>query len=142
MDWNDRLIAIISLVVLFAAAGCGLGTNGDDNRTSGAKAVSCSGDALVSRFVEVRDNEFGPDEVTVPVGEAVEWSAAGTSLHTVTSGAPDTASAGDLFESGDLRRASSFCVKFTETGTFNYHCQYHAASGMTGVVKVEASDGD
>lgn len=120
------------------APACGGAT--DDNRTSGAELVSCDGDTLVSRFIDVTDNSFSPAEFSIPRGEAVEFASAARSLHTVTSGAPDTPSAGELFDSGNLRQADSVCLKFTETGSFDYHCRYHADSGMTGVVTVEAPE--
>jgi plastocyanin len=77
--------------------------------------------------VQIRDFEFVPATVVVMKGDSVKWTNVGQVLHTSTS---DTGK----WDSGDLSHGQSFEFKFTETGTFGYHCSYHAF--MTGAVRV------
>lgn len=77
--------------------------------------------------VQIRDFEFVPATVVIMKGENVKWTNAGQVLHTSTS---DTGK----WDSGNLSHGQSFEFRFTETGTFAYHCGYHVS--MKGTVRV------
>lgn len=76
--------------------------------------------------VDVRDNRFGPADLTIPVGSTVIWTSQGFLAHTVTA---DDGS----FDSGTLSRGASFEMTFTEPGTYSYHCEIHGGTGGLGM---------
>ncbi len=88
-----------------------------------------------STDVEVTDNAFVPETVTITAGDTVTWSVTGTNPHTITAddGSFDQAvSTGDTFEQ-----------TFDTPGTYSYHCTIHGAAGgvgMSGTVVVQAAD--
>jgi plastocyanin len=87
--------------------------------------------------VQVGDNLFSPQTITVPVGTTVTWEVTGSNGHTITS---DTG----VFDSGTnpLRQGDTFSFTFTQPGTFPYYCAFHGGPGdvgMSGVVVVTAA---
>lgn len=82
--------------------------------------------------VEVGDNTFTPNKITVPLGATVVWTSAGQRPHTVT--ADDGA-----FKSDTLNNGGTFEQLFDTPGTFAYYCEFHGGPGgqaMAAVVKV------
>jgi plastocyanin len=78
---------------------------------------------------------FNPASVTVSTGQKVCWENGSGTAHTVT--ADPTAS--DTTWKLDEQLNPNFVVvyTFTKVGVdYPYHCVYHQASGMTGVIKV------
>jgi plastocyanin len=73
------------------------------------------------------DKDFSPEDLTINVGDTVIWTNNDDSPHTVT--ADD-----DQFNSGNLGEGATWSYTFTETGTYDYHCNYHGS--MTGSVTV------
>lgn len=82
---------------------------------------------------------FEPKDVTANVGDTVTWTVtdAVPEGHTVTSGAPEDADQGALFDSGVGLKANGETFEFTfeEAGTFAYFCQIHGAA-MSGTITV------
>jgi plastocyanin len=74
--------------------------------------------------VAVRDNEFAPAAIEVPVGTTVTWRWEGEEEHNVV---------GDGFES-PVQTEGEFAQTFAEPGTYDYRCTLH--SGMEGRVVV------
>jgi plastocyanin len=68
--------------------------------------------------VEMRDNFFSPETVTVRSGLSVRWTNQGADVHTVTL---DTVSVASEF----LGPKSWFEARFDNPGTFAYHCSRH-----------------
>lgn len=100
------------------------------NGLAGTPTVTFTTTAAIVTTVEVRNNFFTPDDITVAVGNTVTWEWQGTTaLHNVTfanvSGAP-----GDIAN----RSTGSDSRTFNTAGTFNYECTNHI--GMTGSVTV------
>ena len=76
---------------------------------------------------------FSPSSKTVSVGTTITWTNNSGNLHTATSDSPSTE-----LNSGDVSGAGgSFSHTFNTVGTFNYHCIYHQAFGMTGTITVQ-----
>jgi plastocyanin len=65
--------------------------------------------------VIVRDHEFEPKAIQVPVGTTVTWRWEGQHAHDV---------AGDGFAS-DVQTRGTFTHTFTEAGEFDYRCTLH-----------------
>jgi amicyanin len=77
--------------------------------------------------VTIRNFAFGPQIVTVKLGETVHWTNRDSEAHTVTSDA-------GAFNSPVLQPGASFSFTFTKPGTYSYHCTIHPF--MTGKVVV------
>lgn len=96
--------------------------------------------------VSIVDRLFEPAEIVVAQGDTVTWTVtkANGEPHTVTSGTPEAADKGAVFDSqkddADLAKlkdvGGTYSVTFDRTGTYAYFCAIHA--GMTGKVVVLA----
>ncbi len=78
--------------------------------------------------IEISGFAYNPESITISVGTTVRWTNHDSVPHTVTS---DT----NLFQSGNLAKGATFRYTFTNTGTFDYHCEMHPS--MKGTVIVE-----
>jgi plastocyanin len=78
--------------------------------------------------VVIVDFAFQPAEITVHVGETVEWENNSLMMnHTTTS---DTG----IWDSGSLAPNQKFSFMFTSVGDYPFHCSIH--STMTGIIHV------
>jgi len=81
---------------------------------------------------------FTPQNVTINVGDTVEWVWVG-SFHSTTSGTPGNPDG--IWDSGILTAGATFSFTFTTPGTFNYFCTPHGGCcGMVGSVTVNQPD--
>ncbi len=96
-----------------------------ETSTTAPPAGDSSGDIAAS--VSIIDFEFADGNVTVNVGDTIEWTNTGDIAHTVTSDNAD-------FDSGSLSKGDTFTFKATEAGDFTYFCQFH--SNMQGSITV------
>ncbi len=78
--------------------------------------------------VNIGDNFFDPNSLTVTSGTTVTWTNRGSVSHTVTSDQ-------GTFDSGNLGQGGTFSFTFKDKGTFGYHCNFH--SGMTAKIIVQ-----
>ncbi|HET7087483.1 MAG TPA: choice-of-anchor Q domain-containing protein [Anaerolineae bacterium] len=81
--------------------------------------------------VSAIDFEFVPPAITITTGSSVRWINNGGS-HTSTG---DTG----LWDSGLLAAGGMFTRTFDTPGSYPYHCTFHQAFGMTGIVVVVPS---
>jgi plastocyanin len=79
----------------------------------------------VPAVVEIENFAFVPAAITVQRGDSVRWVNKDDVAHTVTSGAPNAADAGDVFESGTIDPGETYTRRFDEVGTFKYFCRFH-----------------
>ncbi len=94
------------------------------------EAADRAEDVVNDRTVNIDDNAFEPDRLTVSVGTEVTWVNQDDVQHTVT--ADD-----DGFESDELDEGDEFSNRFTDDGTFDYHCEIHGEDTMSGTIVVE-----
>lgn len=78
--------------------------------------------------VDVVDNDFEPNHLTVRAGAEIVWEFKGGAAHDVTAD-------GGAFESGRLRRGDEFVLTFDEPGTYTYYCTLHHV--MQGTIVVQ-----
>ena len=78
--------------------------------------------------IDIIDFQFVPQSVTVNLGDTVQWTNTGMSIHTTTS---DTG----IWDSGSMATGQSFSQVFNTAGTFTYRCMIHPF--MTGSVIVQ-----
>jgi cytochrome c oxidase subunit 2 len=95
-----------------------------------AVAEKVSGAPSAVKVNETDTLKFEPSSATAKVGDVVEWTNTGTSVHNVifdNQAVPgsDSMNQGDTFE-----------IKFTKPGTYTYVCKFHEASNMRGSITV------
>lgn len=78
----------------------------------------------------VRDFEFLPPTLTVPVGTTVRVTNTGSAGHTWSSDSGDA----QTWDSGVINPGGTFSVTFNQAGSFGYHCNIHTF--MTGTIVV------
>lgn len=89
-------------------------------------------DAFSGEIVEARDDlTFSQPNLVISAGTAVRWVNAGVMLHTVTPDGHTEWTATNLGSNG-----STFTHTFDTPGTYEYYCEPHVGSGMTGTVTV------
>ena len=84
--------------------------------------------SILNGAVTLGNKAFSPNLIRIKVGTTVTWTNNDNNLHTVTSGIPNTANAGEAFDSGLtalIMPTKTFSHKFTNTGEFSYFCRVH-----------------
>lgn len=79
-------------------------------------------------IVEVIDNDFEPNHLTIRAGAEVVWEFKGRAAHDVTE-------SGGGFESGTRGRGDEYILSFDEPGTYYYYCTLHHAMQGTLIVQ-------
>ena len=65
-----------------------------------------------------------PSPANLAVGTTVTWTNNDATLHTATSGTPDSGPSGE-FDSSYLTKGKTFQHTFDKAGTFDYYCTLH-----------------
>lgn len=74
-----------------------------------------------------------PADITINVGDTVEWINIDTAAHTVTGGSPANGPSG-VFDSSLVMADASYAFTFNDSGSYDYFCMVHP--WMTGSVTV------
>jgi plastocyanin len=129
-----RMLALgIGSLGMMGIVGCGSSNTGPTNSggvCNGTAAVSGLGTPAVT-INATDDLVFDPASSTATVGEVVEFKNTGSVMHTVTF---QDANDGCLTDSA-LNPGSTWDVKFTAAGTYNFLCTIHAPN-MKGEITV------
>jgi plastocyanin len=80
--------------------------------------------------IQISNNAFSPDSLTVPVGSTVTWKNEDPYAHTVTMQGKNG------FDSGSLDSGKTFSHTFTAPGSYSYFCAVHPS--MTATITVTA----
>jgi plastocyanin len=121
-----RLGASVAAAVIIGTA-CKSTPNGNGN--------GCASTGADVTIVTGNGTSYTPSSVTVSAGQRVCWENNSNTAHTITA----DPIAGDTTWKMDEQLNPDFVVVqvFTKVGVdYPYHCVYHQASGMTGVIKV------
>jgi plastocyanin len=133
----NRLAALLPLAaVALVAAGCGSSSNsssasgattaasgssasgsGSGSATTAAPASSDSGGATA---VHIRNFAFDPRNVTVKVGQKIEWTNDDSVAHNVV------ADSGASFASDPIDGGHTFSFTPTKAGKITYECTFHS----------------
>lgn len=98
-----------------------------------ANTATC---AAADVMVEVSSNMFTPADVTIFVGQTVEWNNVG-GFHNVNGTLNTYPNNPEGFDNGAASADLwSFSYTFTEVGVYDYQCDPHAGFGMVGTVTV------
>jgi plastocyanin len=124
------LAAVVALVFVFAACSKKEATTAAKHVGNAvATAASDVASVVKSEPVTLRNIAYDPQRVSVKVGEEVKWTNRDGFPHTVTSD-------NNSFDSGDVGTDKSYSFRFTQAGTYAYHCQIHGKNRMAGTVVV------
>ena len=85
--------------------------------------------------IEMRDNMFVPQNVTVNVGDTVVWTNVGQRPHDATAGN------GAFSSPRRMMNGQTFSWTATTAGTIDYVCTIHEAQGMVGTIVVQGGTG-
>ena len=67
---------------------------------------------------------YSPADITINVGDTVEWPNVDTAAHTVTSGSPSEGPT-QIFDSSLLMADATYAFTFEEAGEYDYFCMVH-----------------
>jgi plastocyanin len=112
----------------------GIVINGREVRASpdAINGVSCA-----DHTIDVKNNFFSPDTITINVGEMIEWDCT-EGRHNVNGSTATFPSNPVSFMSGAPRSAPwTFSYTFDIPGVYDYRCDPHFLLGMTGYIIVE-----
>lgn len=70
--------------------------------------------------VEMKDNVFSPQIISVNIGDTVVWKNTGKNNHTTTG-----LDGPLLWDSGNIAPGQSYSRLFDQPGTYSYHCGIH-----------------
>lgn len=92
--------------------------------------------------VEVADNEFAPEAITIEAGDTIEWEHTGVNPHTVTADDGSFDSHPDCPQGPCMMTGDTYEQTFDEPGEYGYYCKIHGSpgSGMAGTVVVTAAE--
>jgi plastocyanin len=133
--FRTPLTFVIGLVCVVAiAAGCSSdskskASTSSSSSASGAASSSSGAPAASGNEITIKDFKFGPDTLSVKVGDTVTFKNADGQQHTATSD-----NSGD-FDAGAVDPGGSKQVTFAKAGTFTFHCSFHPF--MHGTIEVK-----
>lgn len=105
--------AVITTMTVAATLACAAPIVGQMTHPGGATASPGA--------VTINDAGYAPATVVAAPGQQVTWTNAGLNPHTVTSDAPG------VFDSGTMQSKAKFTLTAPAgTGTYTYHCTFHA----------------
>ncbi|HUL42739.1 MAG TPA: plastocyanin/azurin family copper-binding protein [Bacteroidota bacterium] len=120
-----KLYAVLTVIATMVAAliGC-------NNNPSNSYGGSSSGSPPPPNTVVMSGYSFSPSSMTIKKGTTITWKNNDGAIHTSTSDS-------GVWDTGDMPNGASKTTTFNTVGTFNYHCTYHQAMGMTGTITVQ-----
>ena len=77
---------------------------------------------------------YSPADITINVGDTVQWNNSDDMPHTMTSGILKEGGPDGVFDSGLKMKGDTYEFTFNDAGTYGYFCQVHP--WMTGSVTV------
>ncbi|MEZ4888410.1 MAG: plastocyanin/azurin family copper-binding protein [Chitinophagales bacterium] len=98
--------------------------------------LNISTGSVTTHIIEVQDFQFFPANISITLGDIVDFQWTGAVAHTTTS---DATTGVDAWDSGLLNQDASFQVTPTTLGNHPYYCTPHGAPngvGMSGVITV------
>jgi plastocyanin len=92
---------------------------------------------IVKGATTLGNKAFAPNHIKIKIGSTAIWTNNDSNIHTVTSGIPNTPTAGQVFDSGLtslITPSKTYSHKFTHEGEFSYFCRIHPT--MVGQIEV------
>jgi len=127
----------VRLVVGSLLGALGITACGGSSPTA-SNGGSKPGAAASSASVSIQNYTYSPSNVSINAGGSVQWANNDATTHSVTADAAGGFTmdlGGTMTDSyGGMSAGGTFTQKFNASGTFTYHCRYHAS--MHGTVTV------
>jgi plastocyanin len=120
--------ALIGLLVLVLAAGCGEQKSAGSGTAGGSATEPATASGGKTVQVQMKDILFVPDKISARVGQTVVWTNEDDVAHTVT------AKKGADFASKAISKGETYKAKLTKAGTIDYVCTIHPS--QTGTITV------
>lgn len=128
------IAALLAIIVLAVGLALVLGhkktTDTSVPKTTTPSSNTSTTPTTTSSTVDIQDFAFSPKTISVKRGTTITWTNKDSAAHTVTFDDATLSSA----SSGNMAQGDTFKHKFDATGSFTYHCAYHAS--MTAKVVV------
>jgi plastocyanin len=129
-----HLLRTVVTLAMFGIAGSGCSNDSSNPYGSSATGPTVSPSPTIApvsaNTVSMAGSVFSPVSITVAVGTTVTWNNNDGIAHTSTS---DTG----VWDTGNIPAGGSTTTTFNTAGQFPYHCTYHLAMGMKGMVVVQ-----
>ena len=119
---HPRAVLVTSVIALVVLAAVLLLRSGSSGHRHPSVPTVRAGAVAIKNF------SFSPAKLTVTAGTKVTFTNGDSTEHTAT------ADAGGGFDTGTLAQGRSKVVVFSKSGTYTYHCAFHAF--MTGSITV------
>lgn len=133
-------VALVGLALVFSGAACSREEARDtaadvyDEAKEGAEeAANRAEDVINDRTVSIKEIAFHPKERTVKIATEVTWPNLDAVTHTVTA-------ENGAFDSGNIEGGKEFSFRFTQAGSYPYHCEIHGKERMSGTIVVEPNE--
>ena len=127
----SKLVSLtLSVVAVLVFTSCGGATSPYGGGGGGGGGGGCT---PTTTKVCMNALSFGPSTLTITAGTTVTWQNGSVATHTVTSDAGSSLT----YDSGNVGPGGTFSQTFNTAGTYNYHCTFHVANGMTGTITVQ-----
>jgi len=116
-------------------------TSSNKSSSSSSSIASTNNEATVSIVkgaTSLNSKAFAPNPIKIKTGNTITWINNDNTIHTVSSGKPNSQDAGQIFDSGLtslISPSKSYSHKFTNPGEFSYFCRLHP--NMVGTIEVE-----
>ena len=94
-----------------------------------AGPAAAGGPSSLGPSSSIHDRIYAPAAITIAAGQTITWHNETIGPHTVTS-------TSELFNSGRIEGGTSYALRLSTPGTFDYYCTIHPT--MKGVVTVLA----
>jgi plastocyanin/DNA/RNA endonuclease YhcR with UshA esterase domain len=95
--------------------------------------------SFAQTMVAVNNNFFSPQDITIEVGETVQWDNNSGGTHNVNGTTATYPGNAESFTSGGASSSAwSFSHTFNTAGTYDYRCDPHFGLGMFGTVTVQS----
>ncbi len=108
-----------------------------EQQSSSSPSSNSTKVSVVKGATTLGNKAFSPSPLKIKVGSTITWINNDNNIHSITSGIPNTPTAGEAFDSGLtslVMPAKTFSHKFTNTGEFSYFCRLHPS--MIGTIDV------
>ena len=123
---NKKILSIsITLLVLTGCSQQSAPTNTVATKTPNIVDTSLS----QTQKISISNFAFSPVTITVKPGTTITWTNQDSAPHNVK--ADQASDATPNFGSETLAQGESYSYTFASTGTFNYHCSFHAMMKAT-----------
>ncbi len=125
-DCTFHIDQMAGAVIRVVQGGGGSGGSGDGGSGGGSDAGGSGGSGAVVPITISGSGYAGPDgstDVSITLGQTVEWVNADSEVHSVSS--TDEPKGAADFDSGDLAPGAIFRFTPDQTGTWEYRCDHH-----------------